>query len=46
MKDSLFDTVEKKEKIYLILTFLRLIWPFWVIFGLIMFFILLLFGKA
>ncbi len=46
MKNTLFDTVEKKEKIYLILTFIRIIWPFWVIFGLIMFFVLLLLGKT
>lgn len=46
MKNTLLDTVEKKEKAYLLLTFLKLIWPFWVIFGLIMFFVLLLLRKA
>jgi hypothetical protein len=48
MKDfeRLFDTPEKKAKAYVFFTFVRLIWPLWIILGVTLFFILLILEKT
>lgn len=44
--ERVFDTPEKKAKVYLFFTFVRLIWPAWIILGVILFFILLALEKT
>jgi hypothetical protein len=44
--EQLFDTPEKKAKAYVFFTFIRLIWPLWIILGVILFFILLMLEKT
>jgi len=44
--EQVFDTPEKKAKAYVLFTFIRLIWPIWIILGVTLFFILLALEKT